>query len=291
MIAGLPACATLALRREGEALHLTLHRPEVRNAMSLRMVEEVRAVLGAVREDRVLRAVVLRGAGGHFCAGADLKDLAAGRDAAAWAEYSRQFGRMIAELEAAPQVVIALLEGAVLGGGFGLACAADVAIAEAGARFGMPETTRGFPPAQIAPAVVRRVGLSQARRLALLGLRLDAAEAARIGLVHEVARGTAALEAAGEAALAQVRQCAPGANATTKALLLAAAREPAEAMIERAAAAFAEAVVGPEGQEGTAAFVERRPPRWATSEGPALPDRSEPGVQGTEPRRPPGKKT
>lgn len=285
---GLPACTTLALRRAREALHVTLHRPEVRNAMSLRMVEEVRAVLGAVREDRGVRAVVLRGAGGHFCAGADLEDLAAGHDAAAWADYSRRFGRMIAEVEAAPQVVIALLEGAVLGGGFGLACAADVTIAEAGVRLGMPETTRGMPPAQIAPAVVRRVGLSQARRLALLGLRIDAAEAARIGLVHEVVHGAAALEAAAETALANVRQCAPGANAATKALLLAAAREPADGMIERAAAAFAEAVAGAEGQEGTAAFVEKRSPTWATSAGPASPDRSEPGVREAVARRPPG---
>jgi isohexenylglutaconyl-CoA hydratase len=260
----LPECTTLAVRREREALHVTLQRPEVRNAMSVRMVEELHAVLRAVRDDRGVRSLVLRGAGGSFCAGADLKDLAAPRDAAAWADYSRQVGRLIAELEAAPQVVIALLEGAVLGGGFGLACAADVAIAEAGARFGMPETTRGIPPAQIAPAVVRRIGLSQARRIALLGLSLDAAEAVRIGLVHQIEAGAEALQRAADAAREAVRRCAPGANAATKALLLAAAREPSEAMIERAAAAFAEAVAGEEGREGTAAFVERRPPRWAT---------------------------
>ena len=258
----LPECTTLALRRDREALHVTLHRPEVRNAMSLRMIEELRTVLRAVRDDRTVRTIVLRGAEGNFCAGADLKDLAVPRDAAAWADFSREVGRLVAELEAAPQVVIALLEGAVLGGGFGLACAADVAIAEAGARLGMPETTRGFPPAQIAPVVVRRIGLSQARRLALLGLSIDATEAARIGLVHQVEAGAATLERAAEAAREAVRRCAPGANASTKALLLAATREPQEAMIERAAAAFAEAVTGEEGREGTAAFVERRPPRW-----------------------------
>jgi isohexenylglutaconyl-CoA hydratase len=261
--AGLPECRTLALRRDREALLVTLHRPEVRNAMSLRMIEDLRAVLGAVRDDRGVRTIVLRGAGGTFCAGADLKDLAAPRDAAAWVEYSREVGRVVAEVEEAPQVVIALLEGAVLGGGFGLACAADVTIAEAGARFGMPETTRGIPPAQIAGVVVRRIGLSQARRLALLGLSIDAAEAARIGLVHQVEAGTAALERAAEAAREAVRRCAPGANAATKALLLAAVREPSDAMIERAASVFAEAVTGEEGREGTAAFVARRPPKWA----------------------------
>jgi isohexenylglutaconyl-CoA hydratase len=264
--AALPECTTLRLRRERGVLHLMLHRPEVRNAMSLRMVEEVRAAFRAVREDRGVRAVVLRGAAGHFCAGADLKELAEGKERGGWLEYSRAFGRMLADVEAAPQVVIALLEGAVLGGGFGLACAADVAIADAGARFGMPETTRGIPPAQIAPFVVRRVGLAQARRLALLGLRFDAGEAQRLGVAHQVVAGGAALEAAAEAALANVRQCAPGANAVTKALLLeaaAAVREAPAALVERAAQDFADAVVGPEGREGTAAFVEKRPPGWA----------------------------
>lgn len=260
---------TITLRREDGVLHLTLSRPEVRNAMNQAMVEEVGRAFAQVQGDRAVRAVVLRGAGGHFCAGGDLRDMAQGASANAagerahWEEYSRAFGRAIALVDAAPQVVIALLEGAVLGGGFGLACAADVAIAEVGAVFGMPETTRGIPPAQIAPYVVRRVGLSHARRLALLGLRVGAAEAAQVGLVHRTVEGTAALEEAARAALAAVRQCAPGANAATKALLLAAAREEPAALLDRAARAFAEALVGPEGREGTRAFAERRPPGWA----------------------------
>jgi isohexenylglutaconyl-CoA hydratase len=261
---------TITLRREDGALHLTLARPEVRNAMNLRMAEEIRLAFEQVKGDRAVRAVVLRGAGGHFCAGGDLRDMAQGGDPATaagalahWEEFSRAFGRTIAQVDAAPQVVIALLEGAVLGGGFGLACAADVAIAEAGAIFGMPETTRGLPPAQIAPYVVRRVGLSHARRLALLGLRVGAEEAVQVGLVHGTVEGAAALEEAARAALAAVRRCAPGANAATKALLLAAAREAPDALLDRAARAFAEALVGPEGREGTRAFAEKRPPGWA----------------------------
>lgn len=256
--------STLALRREDGVLHLTLSRPEVRNAMNLRMVEEVRAALEQVRDDRAVRAVVLRGAGGHFCAGGDLQDMAAGGDDPAyWEGYSRAFGRMIAQVDGAPQVVVALLEGAVLGGGFGVACAADLAIAEAGASFGMPETTRGIPPAQIAPYVVQRVGLSQARRLALLGERFGAAEAERLGVVHRAVQGALALEASAEEALAAVRRCAPGANAATKELLRAAAREPPAALVDRAARAFAEALTGPEGREGTRAFAEKRPPGWS----------------------------
>jgi isohexenylglutaconyl-CoA hydratase len=266
-----PAWLTVALRREPGVLHLTLARPDARNAMNQRMVEEVRLAFERVRDDREVRAVVLRGAGGTFCAGGDLKEMALGARTAAtgeaelafWADYNRAFGRMIAEVEAAPQVVVALLEGAVLGGGFGLACAADVVVAEAGAVFGLPETTRGIPPAQIAPYVVRRIGLSQARRLALLGQRFGAEEAARLGVVHRVVAGAAALEAGRDEVLAAVRQCAPGANAATKELLLAAAGQEPAALVDRAAQLFAQALTGPEGREGTRAFAEKRAPGWA----------------------------
>jgi len=266
-----PGWLTLAVRREEGVLHVTLSRPDVRNAMNLRMVEELGAAFERIRGDRGVRAVVLRGAGGNFCAGGDLKEMApgaepertAGAGASSWEDYNRAFGRTIAQVDGAPQVVIALLEGAVLGGGLGLACAADLTLAEAGALFGLPETTRGIPPAQIAPYVVRRVGLAQARRLALLGQRFGAEEAARLGVVHQVVKGAAALEEASRAGLAAVRRCAPGANAVTKELLAAAAREEPGALVDRAARAFAEALTGPEGREGTLAFAEKRPPGWA----------------------------
>src|SRR3546814_8013472 len=92
---------------------------------------------------------------------------------------------MLRKVAGAPQVVIAICEGAVLGGGFGLACVSDIAFAHVDARFGMPETTRGLPPAQIAPFVVERIGLTQARRLCLTGAQFRGAEALRLGIVHE----------------------------------------------------------------------------------------------------------
>lgn len=261
-----PSWTTLDVQRDDGVLHVTLSRPDVRNAMNLRMVEELRLAFERIRGDRGVRAVVLRGAGGWFCAGGDLQEMAldrtGGAEPAYWEDYSRAFGRAIAQVDGAPQVVIALVEGAALGGGFGLACAADLTVADAGTTFGLPETTRGIPPAQIAPYVVRRVGLPHARRLALLGQRIGAAEAERLGVVHQVVEGPAALAEAGRAALAAVRRCAPGANAVTKALLADAAREPPATLVERAARAFAEALTGPEGREGTRAFAEKRPPGW-----------------------------
>ncbi|MFC5696296.1 isohexenylglutaconyl-CoA hydratase [Pseudomonas sp. GCM10022186] len=261
----LPNCETLLLERAGGVLHLTLNRPDSRNAMSLAMVEELRAVLAAVRNDASVRALVLRGAGGHFCAGGDIKDMASARATGgeAYQRLNRAFGSLLEEAQAQPQVVVAVLEGAVLGGGFGLACVSDIAIALKSAQFGLPETSLGILPAQIAPFVVKRIGLTQARRLALTAARFDGGEALRLGLVHFAEADTTALEQRLAESLEQVRRCAPGANARTKALLLASEDEPLGPLLDRAAEDFAAAVTGPEGTEGTLAFVQKRKPNWA----------------------------
>ena len=169
----LPACETLLLEQAGGVLHVTLNRPDARNAMSLAMVGELRSVLAAVRQGSDVRALVLRGADGHFCAGGDIRTWPRRAAADAYRELNRAFGSLLEEAQAAPQVVIAVLEGAVLGGGFGLACISDIAIAHQGAQFGLPETGLGILPAQIAPFVVKRIGLTQARRLALTAARFD----------------------------------------------------------------------------------------------------------------------
>lgn len=264
-MAALPNCETLLLHRDDGVLHVTLDRPDSRNAMSLAMVGELRAVLEHARHDATLRAIVLRGAGGHFCAGGDIKDMASARakGGGAYRELNRVFGALLEEAQAAPQVLVALLEGAVLGGGFGLACVSDVAIAARDARFGLPETTLGVLPAQIAPFVVGRIGLTQARRLALTAARFDGAEALRLGLVHYCEADAEALQRRLADVLGQIRQCAPQANAQTKALLLASEREALGPLLDRAAEQFAAAVTGAEGAEGTLAFVQKRKPRWA----------------------------
>jgi len=249
---------TLLLEAHSGVLHITLNRPECRNAMSLAMVKELRAVLAQL--DSQVRAVVISGAGGHFCAGADVKDLVgAGAQLQA---LNRAFGTLLQEVEAVPQVVIVLLQGAVLGGGFGLACVSDIAIADQQAQFGLPETRLGLLPAQIAPFVVKRIGLTQARRLALTAARFDGVEAERLGVVHFVEHDAQALAQRLDEVLGQVLQCAPGANARTKALLLASMDEPLDAVLDRGAQWFAEAVASEEGIEGTQAFVHKRKPRW-----------------------------
>ncbi len=261
----LPNTQTLLLERLEGVLHITLNRPDSRNAMSLAMVEELRAVLAAVHSDREVRALVLRGAGGHFCAGGDIGDMAGARANGhdAYRALNRAFGALLEEAQHAPQVLVAVLEGAVLGGGFGLACVSDIAIASTSAKFGLPETSLGIIPAQIAPFVVKRIGLTQARRLALTAARFDGEEALRLGLVHFSEPDEARLEQRLQQVLEQVRQCAPGANAATKALLLASQSEPLDALLDRAADLFADAVTGQEGTEGTLAFMQKRKPKWA----------------------------
>ncbi|WP_044870217.1 enoyl-CoA hydratase-related protein [Pseudomonas sp. LFM046] len=260
-----PKTETLLLEQAGGVLHITLNRPDSRNAMSLAMVAELRAVLAATREDASVRTLVLRGAGGHFCAGGDIKDMASARATGsdAYRALNRAFGSLLEEAQTQPQVMIAVLEGAVLGGGFGLACVSDIAIALQGAQFGLPETGLGVLPAQIAPFVVKRIGLTQARRLALTAARFDGTEALRLGLVHFAEAETVALEQRLAESLEQIRRCAPGANARTKALLLATETEPLAPLLDRAAEQFAAAVTGPEGAEGTLAFVQKRTPSWA----------------------------
>lgn len=267
----LPDWQELILKLENGVLHITLNRPQKRNAMNDRLVDEMMTVFTDIENDRSIRAVVLRGAQGNFCAGGDIsgmndqktdgdgKSLSA--EQAAW-NFNRSFGHMITKVNQAPQVVICVLEGAVLGGGFGLACISDIAIADLGATFAMPETGLGIIPAQIAPFVVMRVGLTQARRLALTGERIKGDTAHAIGLVHFVADGEAAVNAQLASVIAGVRRCAPQANAQTKSLMLQVGSVALDSLLDSASDMFATALSGAEGQEGTRAFIEKRKPNW-----------------------------
>jgi isohexenylglutaconyl-CoA hydratase len=267
----------VAVRAEqtGATLQITLNRPESRNAMSLQMVAELRQVLKAAEatagQADAVRVVVLRGAGGHFCAGADLKDMAGARMRAMQradgepdpiAQVNAEFGELCVAYARTPLAVVAVLEGTVMGGGFGLACVADVAIASETANFRLPETSLGVVPAQIAPFLVERLGYSQAKRLAVTGGRLDAAAALQLGLVHAVV-GTATLQTVLDQTLADILVCAPAALAATKALMAQARLSEPQALVQQAAAIFSRAAQSPEGLEGMTAFIQKRKPQWA----------------------------
>lgn len=261
----LPVTQSLLLEREESVLKIWFNRPEVKNALSAEMTEELNAVLEAVQADRSIRTIVLRGKGGVFCAGGDIKGFKSGMqatDADEVAASNRRFGNLMIKLNEQPQVVIILVEGAAIGGGLGLACVADVTLVTADARFRLSETSLGIPPAQIAPFVTERVGLTQARRLMLIGARFKGEEAVALGIAHGVAADAADLEAQCETILGHIQACAPGANAVTKGILFESLRLPRAEALDFASRGFANCMLSPEGLEGVAAFVEKRPTSW-----------------------------
>lgn len=260
---------------------LTLNRPEVRNAMSLAMVSELLTALKAAEQDTSVRAVVLRGNGGHFCAGGDISDMAQARMKLAQmqampdqveglnpvAETNAAFGRLCLAYARSPLPIVTLLEGTVMGGGFGLACVSDVSLALDTVSFRLPETSLGIIPAQIAPFLVERLGYAEAKRLSVTGAKINAAEALTLRLVHEVHANAGELEGALQRTLASILACGPQAIATTKGLLTRARLTPPEQLVDDAAQLFAQAVLSEEGQEGTGAFMQKRKPKWVPQQG------------------------
>lgn len=265
---------TLVHHQAGPVLHLTLNRPEVRNAMSMAMVLELRQALAHAERDGVTRAIVLRGAGGHFCAGGDIKDMATARmkladRPSAMAEVNGAFGDLCVAYANTGLAVVAVVEGTVMGGGFGLACVADVTLADETVVFRLPETGLGLVPAQVAPFLVERLGYAEAKRLAVTGATVDASEALRLRLVHQVQADAEALDWALQRVLADILHCAPGALAATKHLIAKARLHSPASLVHEAAETFARAALGPEGQEGTLAFLGKRKASWMPDADPA----------------------
>jgi isohexenylglutaconyl-CoA hydratase len=264
----IPQTSELIVEQAGSVLYIWLNRPEARNALSAVTAQELYAVLEAVRDNRDIRAIVLRGKGGVFCAGGDIKDFksasqAAEVDAAEVARDNRSFGDLMLKLNEQPQVVIILVEGAAMGGGLGLACVGDVTIVTRDASFRLSETSLGIPPAQIAPFVTERIGLTQARRLMLTGARFKGEQAVQLGVAHLLAEDTEDMEAQCRQVLEQISCCAPGANAVTKSIVFESTRRSRAAALDFAADGFAACMLSAEGREGVSAFIEKRKPAWA----------------------------
>ncbi|HET6198687.1 MAG TPA: enoyl-CoA hydratase/isomerase family protein, partial [Acetobacteraceae bacterium] len=190
------AYANITLVRDGAVARLTLNRPDRRNALTHAMMLELEDAFAQVRDDQSCRALVLRGAGGHFCAGGDLDAMAdmppkpGNGSGDPLVPAYRQFGDALLALNALPQPTVAIVEGSAVGGGFGMACCSDVVILHESARFGMPEPKVGFIPSQIIPFVVRRIGEGPARDLAVTSRVIDATEAKRLGIGNHLCAGT-----------------------------------------------------------------------------------------------------
>jgi methylglutaconyl-CoA hydratase len=253
------------LRRtdEGPVAAVALARPDARNALNAALIAEVTRCFEELAEDEGVRVVVLAGEGPAFCAGADVGYM---RDTAGFSyeenlEDARRLAEMFQAVDGLPKPVVARVQRAAIGGGAGLAAAADVAVAEEGTQFAFSEVRLGIAPATIAPFVVRKIGHSRARALFLTGERFDANRAREVGLVHEVVP-EGELDASVNRVVAQLLQGGPAAQAAIKALLgQVEATEPMEAL-GLMTQLIAELRVGEEGQEGLGAFLEKRDPYW-----------------------------
>ena len=260
--------AHIQLDRDGAIARLTLNRPERRNALTHAMMLELEDAFVRVRDDPACRVLVLRGAGGHFCAGGDLDAMADmppkpgnGAGDPLVAAY-RQFGDALLALNALPQATISIVEGSAVGGGFGMACCSDVVILHDSAKFGLPEPKWGFIPSQVIPFVVRRLGEGAARDLAVTGRVIDAAEAYRLGIGRHLCRSAAEIDASLQGLLDDILKMEPQALATAKRLVLASATGDDRAVLDDAAESLVGLLRRPEAAEGIKAFKAKSLPGW-----------------------------
>ena len=265
----LPDTDRLDTAFEGGWLTIWLNNPKNKNAIDDQMCAELLVVMDAVRDDRTVRGITLRGKNGVFCSGGDLKSFnamqAPGVSHTEVAKMNRGIGDVLLALNEMPQVVICLVEGAAIAGGLGLMCCGDVIIGTERAKFSLTETMLGIPPAQIAPFVVARVGLPMARRIMLTGARFTGVEAQQYGLLDEIATDIESLEAIEAKIKKGVLRCGPSAIAATKHLILSSREKSGAEMMDHAADVFATCMLSDEGKEGISSFVEKRKPKWSPS--------------------------
>ena len=253
------------------AVTVTLNRPERRNAFDADLISALEEACRTLAGAEGVRVVFIRGAGGSFCAGADLEWMrqAIERTEEENRDDAFELAKMLKALWDLPQLTVALVEGSAFGGGAGMAAACDLAIGSADAKFSFSEAKLGLLPATIAPYVVQAIGPRYARALFATARIFDAAYAERIGLLTEVAPDAAALEAARDRIAREIVACAPGAVTDCKRLVEKVLGEEIDhGLMVETAKMIAAARVGEEGQEGVRAFLERRRPRWATDGAP-----------------------
>lgn len=238
---------------------LLLSRPQAANAFDWNAINDLAAAIQAA-ESSSARAVLIRGEGKHFCAGADIKWLAAKTTKAQSIKQSRFFAETLRALYRMPKPVIALVHGACYGGGIGLAATADICLVHSSAKFCFGEVRLGLIPAVISPYIIAAIGERQARRYFISGEIIHAKTAMRIGLAHEVVDN---LSSSANRIIKQLQQNAPGAMAKAKALSAKVAGcNITPALSAKTAILLADASASAEGIEGLSAFLQKRKPKW-----------------------------
>lgn len=267
----------LNVQWEGRCCWITLNRPQVKNALNQSLVHQLTALFQDLIDhpDRV-DLVILRGAGGSLCAGGDIGEMHSLVSALQRAEpeseayevayqqavlVNQSYGELLEMAENLPQVLIVIAEGAVMGGGMGLVCVSDLTLASQDVRFALPEARLGLIPAQVAPFVLKRIGLQATRRLLLCGWSPDSSEALSIGLIDQMFQDKEELADKLIRLQKSIATLAPLARTQTKKLLFhlqsGDSRSPSQS-----AESFVEMLTGREFIEGSAALKEKRSTSW-----------------------------
>src|SRR5512146_2744475 len=253
---------TLLVDEANGIVSVTLNRPDVHNAFNDELIGEAIDLFSGIGQRSGARAVVLRGSGANFCAGADLnwmsKMVAYSREENI--RDSSQLAKMYAVIDECPLPVVGRIQGAAIGGGVGLVAVCDIAIASPQSRFGLSEVKLGILPAVISPYVIAKIGASHARALFLTGERFDAERAMRIGLVHRVADD---IDAAIDETVAQLKTSGPEAVRECKKLIAHVSSSELADAIPYTIDAIATRRVSKEGQDGMRAFLEKKKAPWA----------------------------
>ena len=254
---------TLRIDQQGAAVHVTLDRPDVRNALDEELIAALTGWAQSVHAGGVTRVAVLRGAGNVFCAGADLTWMSrmVGYSREENVRDARGLGLMLEALNALPVPLIGRVQGAALGGGVGLVAVCDIVVAADDAVFGFTEAKLGILPAVISPFAVAKIGQSAARELFLTGSRFSAVRAREIGLVHAVVPAMD-LDVTVDAHVRELMTSAPSAVTAAKALIAEVSGKRPSDVGQLTAETIARHRVSDEGQEGMRAFLEKRKARW-----------------------------
>jgi methylglutaconyl-CoA hydratase len=256
---------TVIVKVNAPAGTIVLNRPDKRNALTRQMLADIVQALDDLHQERKVRAVILTGAGPAFCAGMDLAEMqetARQPDAQAmWHSDAVAYRELVDKLLQFPKPIIAAVNGPAVAGGAGLVVASDLVIAASEAKFSLPEPRRGIVAGLVTPLLAFRVGASHAARLLLTARLIEASEAQRIGLFHEVVPA-AQLEAKAHELAMEIAQSAPEAIQLTKKMLNEVVGERLGPELSSGAAASATARTTEAAREGLAAFLAKREPKW-----------------------------
>jgi enoyl-CoA hydratase/carnithine racemase len=256
---------TVLIKKNVPSGTIVLHRPDKRNALTRQMLADLMEAFNDLHQEKRVRAVIVTGSGSAFCAGMDLgemRETSSQPDALErWHEDAVLYRDLVELMLRFPKPIIAAVNGPAVAGGAGLLLACDIVLATAEARFGLPEPRRGIVAGLVSPLLNFRVGGSHAANLLLTARTIEASEAHRIGLYHELVAGDLIWARAHELA-GEIEKCAPEAIQLTKKVLNETIGEHLFTQLAAGAAASATARTTEAAAEGLAAFLEKRDPKW-----------------------------